>query len=542
MKKRFFITSILITALGIILFGILSTDVYYESSIEYAKDILVVYSNQFDESLYAKNDEGAKEFSLKLNKARVTIMDTEGNVLGDSDVVSLDNHITRIEVQEAILNGYGYDVRNSSSINTKLIYYCVSFDTYLLRIAIPTSSSWKIFANQIPTLILLLTIDIICCALISWLGVDYILKPVEDISKDAALGRNIQDTYPEFTTIVNTINTNNKTIQDKMNKIKENKRIETIVLDNMEHGMIILNENLEIILMNNAAHKILGVEKSLSQLKYFEEDEEIKEAINNKISGVFSRKMGEFDYDIRLTFTAGNLVFLITNVTEIKKAERTKSDFIANVTHEMNTPLTSIKGFAELISHNQLDSSKMEHAGNVILRQANRLSLLVKNIINYSSFENEDLALYDVNVSDICNTVLINLEAAIIEKGLILKKDIKPNIIVKSRNERIIEIVTNLITNAIKYNKENGYIDVKLYNEMGDIILEVKDNGQGIAPENHERIFDRFFTVDKSHNEHSSGFGLGLAIVKKICRVQNYKIELESELGVGTKFRIIMKM
>lgn len=542
MKKRFFITSILITALGIILFGILSTDVYYESSIEYAKDILVVYSNQFDESLYEKNDEGAKEFSLKLNKARVTIMDTEGNVLGDSDVVSLDNHITRTEVQEAILDGYGYDVRNSSSINTKLIYYCVSFDTYLLRIAIPTSSSWKIFANQIPTLILLLTIDIICCALISWLGVDYILKPVEDISKDAALGRNIQDTYPEFTTIVNTINTNNKTIQDKMNKIKENKRIETIVLDNMEHGMIILNENLEIILMNNAAHKILGVEKSLSQLKYFEEDEEIKEAINNKISGVFSRKMGEFDYDIRLTFTAGNLVFLITNVTEIKKAERTKSDFIANVTHEMNTPLTSIKGFAELISHNQLDSSKMEHAGNVILRQANRLSLLVKNIINYSSFENEDLALYDVNVSEICNTVLINLEAAIIEKGLILKKDIKPNIIVKSRNERIIEIVTNLITNAIKYNKENGYIDVKLYNEMGDIILEVKDNGQGIAPENHERIFDRFFTVDKSHNEHSSGFGLGLAIVKKICRVQNYKIELESELGVGTKFRIIMKM
>ncbi|MGM9971938.1 MAG: ATP-binding protein [Anaeroplasmataceae bacterium] len=542
MKKRFFLISISITTIAIILFGLISTDVYYESSIDYTKDILVVYMNQYDESIYSMDNDGAKEFSLKLDGARVTFMDKEGNVVGDSQVSdNLENHASRYEVQEAIKNGYGYDVRNSSSTYKKLIYYCVAFDNYLVRIAVPTSSLWAIFSNQIPTIIQFVIIDIICCALASWIVVDYILKPVEAISKNAALGKNVEATYPELVPIVNTINANNKTIQDKIDNIKENKRIESIVLDNMEHGIIILNENNDIVLMNNSASSILGVNKDINKLNYFENDDDIKNAILNKESGVFSRKIGIKDYDIRLTFTAGTEVFLITDVTEIKKAEKSKSDFIANVTHEMNTPLTSIKGFAELITHNQLDPDKINHAAEVILKQANRLSLLIKNIINYSSFESEDLPCYLVNVSEICNSVVTNLEGAIIEKGLVLNKNIEPNISINSRNERIIEIVTNLVTNAMKYNKPNGSIDVNLYKENDCAIFEVKDTGLGIAIENQQRIFDRFFTIDKSHNEHLSGFGLGLAIVKKICKIEGFTIDLKSELGVGTDFKIIMK-
>ena len=202
----------------------------------------------------------------------------------------------------------------------------------------------------------------------------------------------------------------------------------------------------------------------------------------------------------------------------------------------MNTPLTSIKGYAELIENKMLPPCKIEHATKVIISEADKLSQLIKSIINYSSFESTNLDLYDVNVKDIVNQTISKLTNNAEIEGVKIETNLN-DLIIKSRNEYIQEISTNLISNAIKYNKENGSI----YIEINSNSLIVKDSGIGIEKENINKIFDRFYTVDKSHNKNTSGFGLGLAIIKKICKNNNYKISVDSELGEGSKFTVKFK-
>ena len=302
-----------------------------------------------------------------------------------------------------------------------------------------------------------------------------------------------------------------------------------------------LYTNLFIKKWRNSDSKLMDIDKEANSIMYLKGDKEIRDAVAKNESSLFYRRIDDKDYAIRTTSSEGAKVILITDVTEIKRVERSKNDFIANVTHEMNTPLTSIKGFAELINSGSLNEEKAKHASEVIIRQTDRLSLLIKNIINYSSIETDDLPPYEVNVSDITLNILQNLEVTMKEKNITLFKDIENNIKVLSRAEIIQEIINNLVMNAIKYNKNPGSITVSLKKKDKSVILKVEDTGIGIAKENYDKIFDRFFTVDKSHNEYTSGFGLGLAIVKKICRQSSWPIKVDSTLNKGTSFTIEMK-
>ncbi len=545
MKKRFFLVELLITFIGIIIFAIAATDVYYKNSINRQENTLEVYMNQFD-TTYSIDSDGANLFSEKLNGCRITFINLDGVVLADSDVddvSTLKNHLDRKEVSDAILKGSGKDVRESSSIGKDLIYYCCKVDssngTILCRIAIPTSSTFKIFSESIPTLVVILSFDILLCAIVAFILVDHILRPVEEIAHDASIGKEVQTKYEELLPLCDILNSRNIEIKEKINTIKENKKISNIVLDNMEHGIVIINKHNKIVLINNAAKNLLKVYAKIDEVIYFSQDSEFKDAILNKKNIIIYKKIDDKNYAFRFSFVEEQTVCLITNITDIINAQSSKNDFIQNVTHEMNTPLTSIKGFAELLSSNVLDQEKVNHASNVILEQANRLTSLIKSIINYSSYESNDLPSYEVNLSNIINSTISSLEPTCAEKGIKITKNIVPNDIILSRNERVQEVVSNLIMNAIKYNKENGNIDIKLYNDGVFKIFEVKDSGIGIKEEDLTKVFDRFYTVDKSHNKNTSGFGLGLAVVKKICNQAGWKIELESNYGEGSIFRII---
>ena len=545
MKKRFFLIELLITFIGIIIFAIASTDVYYKNSIAHKEDTLEVYMNQFDTS-YTIDYSGASLFSEKLEGCRITFINLEGVVIADSDVLdvsTLKNHLDRKEVSDALLKGSGTDVRESSSIGKDLIYYCAKVDSQagviLCRIAIPTSSIFKIFSQSIPTLIIILSFDILLCAIVAFLLVDHILRPVEEIAHDASIGKEVNTKYDELNPLCDILNSRNIEIKEKINVIKENKKISNLVLDNMEHGIVIINKYNKIVLINNAAKNLLKVYAKIDEVIYFMQDTEFKNAILNKKNSIIYKKIDDLNYAFRFSFVEEQTVCLITNVTDIINAQNSKNDFIANVTHEMNTPLTSIRGFAELLVSNVLDEDKINHAANVILEQANRLTLLIKSIINYSSYESNDLPSYDVNLSNVINTTISSLEPLFEEHNIKVTKDVVKDDIISSRNERVQEVVSNLIMNAIKYNKDGGSIDIRLHNEGVFKIFEVKDSGIGIKEEDLEKVFDRFYTVDKSHNKHTSGFGLGLAVVKKICQQAGWKIEVSSTYGEGSTFKII---
>lgn len=542
MKKRFFLVSLTITFLGIIIYALISTNVYYNNAISQTKDTLVVYMNQYDESLKFDNT-GAKSLSDKLSGARVTFLQIydidKVIVVGDSQKEDItQNHSDRVEVIDAINLGYGYSVRNSDSIGKKLIYYALkTTDEHIVRISIPTSSSFKLFYESIPTILIFLFIDLIVCAFISLFAVDLILKPVERMTKDSALFKKVTATYPELEPIADIINRRNKEIKEKIENIKENKKIENMILNNMEHGMAILSKNFRVILSNSVAKSILDIRDN--DTIYL--DDELKEAMQKGENSIIYRNIDTRDYAFRISVASDAYVILMTDVTKIKNAERSKNDFIANVTHEMNTPLTSIKGFAELIKLQMLDEKTLNHACDVIIKQSNRLSNLIKNIINYSSYEDENIEIFNINISSIIKNTAESLEGGLKNLNLTVNYDIDDDIYIHSREERIVEITTNLVSNAIKYNKQNGSIFVSLKEYDENIIFEVKDTGLGIKEEEIDKIFDRFYTIDKSHNEATSGFGLGLAVVKKICENQKWKIEVESSYGEGSSFRVIMK-
>lgn len=217
----------------------------------------------------------------------------------------------------------------------------------------------------------------------------------------------------------------------------------------------------------------------------------------------------------------------------VRSAQKSKDEFISNVTHEMNTPLTSIHGFAELIASGNVPASKVNAAGKIIVTQSERLSAMIKQILNYSAIDDDMLTPYDVDISKLTQEVLNNFEPMLKNKNLTLVRDIQEGVTVKSRHERITEILDNLVSNAIKYNKPNGKITVT----VRDNLLIVDDTGIGISQEELKHIFSRFYTVDKSHGENM-GFGLGLPIVKKLCDKSGWKLYVDSTLGEGTTFRI----
>ncbi len=221
------------------------------------------------------------------------------------------------------------------------------------------------------------------------------------------------------------------------------------------------------------------------------------------------------------------------------QAKKSKDEMIANITHEMNTPLTSIKGFAELLAGDGLSEEQRLRAVNIIRAQSERLSNLISETLHYSEIDSDELPSYDVDFTKLVQDALSTFEPNMREKNLTLHADIAEGIKVFSRYERLLVILNNLVGNAIRYNKEGGEISVFLGKEDGFAKLSVSDTGVGIAEENLDKIFSRFFTVDKSHNGQGGGFGLGLAVVRKLCRKAGWTISVKSKLGEGTTFTVV---
>lgn len=545
MRRRILLVSLLVSVVGLVLLSVLFTELYYSGAISQAEGQLKIYMNVFEDEYdpAAEANAEAERLSELFGGARITLFSPDGSVLADTQSDTSENHAAREEFTEALESGEGFAVRASSTLGTNMIYYCRAFPAegdvqYLARIAVPVSSEVAVFTDAIPTLIWFILVDVLVCLLIAWLATSFILRPVERLTKAAATsgGKEVQTEYSELAPIAKMMNDMNAEINDKMAKMKEDQRLEKLILGSMEHGIVIFRSAEDVILINKTAARLLDYEQN-EPVRAFTEDREIADILAAREPASVYRKLEGRDYNLRFTFKEQSSVLLITDVTESMAAARSKNDFIANVTHEMNTPLTSIRGFAELIAEGGIPPERIQGVAKTIIKQSDRLSNLIRSIINFSAIDSDELPDYEVDLTELVRETISSFEPKLSQKNISLKLDIANGVRVMSRRERLLEIFNNLVSNAIRYNKEGGTLTVTLAGGEHPA-LSVADTGVGIAEEDKDRIFDRFYTVDKSHNGGGGGFGLGLAIVKKLCKRAGWKLSVESELGVGTEFKI----
>ena len=545
MRRRILLVSLLVSVVGLVLLSVLFTELYYSGAISQAEGQLKIYMNVFEDEYdpAAEANAEAERLSELFGGARITLFSPDGSVLADTQSDTSENHAAREEFTEALESGEGFAVRSSSTLGTNMIYYCRAFPAegnvqYLARIAVPVSSEVAVFTDAIPTLIWFILVDVLVCLLIAWLATSFILRPVERLTKAAATsgGKEVQTEYSELAPIAKMMNDMNADINDKMAKMKEDQRLEKLILGSMEHGIVIFRSADDVILINKTAARLLDYEQN-EPVRAFTEDREIADILAAREPASVYRKLEGRDYNLRFTFKEQSSVLLITDVTESMAAARSKNDFIANVTHEMNTPLTSIRGFAELIAEGGIPPERIQGVAKTIIKQSDRLSNLIRSIINFSAIDSDELPDYEVDLTELVRETISSFEPKLSQKNISLKLDIANGVRVMSRRERLLEIFNNLVSNAIRYNKEGGTLTVTLTGGEHPA-LSVADTGVGIAEEDKDRIFDRFYTVDKSHNGGGGGFGLGLAIVKKLCKRAGWKLSVESELGVGTEFKI----
>ena len=539
------LVSLLVSVVGLVLLSVLFTELYYSGAISQAEGQLKIYMNVFEDEYdpAAEANAEAERLSELFGGARITLFSPDGSVLADTQSDTSENHAAREEFTEALESGEGFAVRASSTLGTNMIYYCRTFPAegnvqYLARIAVPVSSEVAVFTDAIPTLIWFILVDVLVCLLIAWLATSFILRPVERLTKAAATsgGKEVQTEYSELAPIAKMMNDMNADINDKMAKMKEDQRLEKLILGSMEHGIVIFRSAEDVILINKTAARLLDYEQN-EPVRAFTEDREIADILAAREPASVYRKLEGRDYNLRFTFKEQSSVLLITDVTESMAAARSKNDFIANVTHEMNTPLTSIRGFAELIAEGGIPPERIPGVAKTIIKQSDRLSNLIRSIINFSAIDSDELPDYEVDLTELVRETISSFEPKLSQKNISLKLDIANGVKVMSRRERLLEIFNNLVSNAIRYNKEGGTLTVTLAGGEHPA-LSVADTGVGIAEEDKDRIFDRFYTVDKSHNGGGGGFGLGLAIVKKLCKRAGWKLSVESELGAGTEFKI----
>ena len=545
MRRRILLVSLLVSVVGLVLLSVLFTELYYSGAISQAEGQLKIYMNVFEDEYdpAAEANAEAERLSELFGGARITLFSPDGAVLADTQSDTSENHAAREEFTEALESGEGFAVRSSSTLGTNMIYYCRAFPAegdvqYLARIAVPVSSEVAVFTDAIPTLIWFILVDVLVCLLIAWLATSFILRPVERLTKAAATsgGKEVQTEYSELAPIAKMMNDMNADINDKMAKMKEDQRLEKLILGSMEHGIVIFRSAEDVILINKTAARLLDYEQN-EPVRAFTEDREIADILAAREPSSVYRKLEGRDYNLRFTFKEQSSVLLITDVTESMAAARSKNDFIANVTHEMNTPLTSIRGFAELIAEGGIPPERIPGVAKTIIKQSDRLSNLIRSIINFSAIDSDELPDYEVDLTELVRETISSFEPKLSQKNISLKLDIANGVRVMSRRERLLEIFNNLVSNAIRYNKEGGTLTVTLTGGEHPA-LAVADTGVGIAEGDKDRIFGRLYTVDKSHNGGGGGFGLGLAIVKKLCKRAGWKLSVESELGVGTEFKI----
>lgn len=491
-------------------------------------------------------NEGIDYFhDLKVKNYRISWIDTEGNVIFDSasDTAEMENHLEREEVREALSSGYGESKRYSATLMERSFYSAQKLDDgTVLRLSISQNSILTLLLGMTQPICIIFVIALILSIVLAIQVSKKIVKPLNEIDLDNPLSN---EGYDELSPFLRRIDSQQRQLRGQKAELLQKENELNTIIGSMNEGMILLNQKGKIISINPAARKLLDAgtdcigSDMLSLCRNLELQEILTKALHGERGENIIRLHGE-SYQIDADpITSENIVkgaaLFFFNVTEKEKAEQIRREFTANVSHELKTPLHSISGYAELLKNDMVKENDKIPFAVKIYDEAGRMIRLVEDIISLSHLDEgaDDMQRENIDLYTLAEKAVQSLEPQADTVCVALELSGVPAPL-NGIPQLLYSVIYNLCDNAIKYNHENGKVMVNIQNENGMVVLSVEDTGIGIAPEHQERIFERFYRVDKSHSKAVGGTGLGLSIVKHAAKIHNAKVDVKSHVGKGT--------
>lgn len=480
---------------------------------------------------------------------RLTLIDVDGDVVYDNhaSTSSMENHLGREEVEEAIERGFGKSERYSETLGMKTLYYAVALDNgYILRIADYQNTVISLVFKMIQPMLIILIFALCLAWYIAKKLANQITQPINELDLDDP---NASISYRELDPLLTRIHRLTDNLKDQIDEAVKQQDEFKMITDHMTEGFVVIGKDLSILSYNDSICRHLDINKDIiGKVVYVLSHDKafirfIDRSMNGNHEDWIQEKDGHYYQWISNPVMTGNevggLVIVMMDVTEKAKRDHFRSEFTANISHELKTPLTSISGFAEIIQNGIAREEDVQSFAGDIYKESQRLIHLVNDIIRISQLDDHSLVYQKekVSVKQEIKTIIESLKHAAKKKNVSIYRsgeDFELNTVPSIFQE----IVYNLIDNAIKYNKEGGEVNVEFSKDEESFMLVVRDTGIGIPMQDQERIFERFYRVDKSRSSQNGGTGLGLSIVKHGVTTLNGNIELKSVLHEGTEITI----
>ncbi len=511
------------------------------------------------------------------SKNRVTFIQNDGVVLGESetDYLSMENHKYRTEFKEALEGRTGIDIRSSKTLGLDFLYVALKMDgsNAVVRISVPLDQLQDINRGIWSYTLLGMLAGLILATLLALKFTQSITTPLNQlisVSNDIANGNYKRQvsikSKDELGQLALTFNEMAGKLDSTIADLKDKNLKFDSIMNSMTNGFVAVDKSFRIILINRIACELLGIRNENGIMDEMDLiGKNIMEVIRNNhvyrllkqviedgtpsVSEISIRVPEERIFRIYSApiksstvepVNSGGILSII-DITNIKKLEQIRTEFVSNVTHELKTPLTSIRGFVETLRGGALEDPEV--AGkflDIIDIEAERLTMLINDILQLSEIESgqKDNNIRSHSLADIIEETVSILQGTADKKNITINVEVEPQIKMTANRDRIKQMLINLIDNAIKYNSEGGTVTVRAENTGGRIVIKVKDTGIGIAKEHQSRIFERFYRVDKGRSRSMGGTGLGLSIVKHIVNLYNGDISVDSDSGKGTEFTI----
>lgn len=549
MRKKIFNNMCLLALVTILLSSLLITFVYYGNSDARMK------AEVREEARYIR---GAVELSgkdyletVKNTPNRITLIDTDGTVLFDNqaDPAAMENHSDRQEVKQAVTAGAGEATRMSGTLSEKKFYYAIKLENgQILRIASETASVFAAVLSMLPWIIGIAVLVAVITVLFSNFLTKKIVTPINRLDLNHPADNVV---YDELSPLLSKINRQNEVIDQQIRSLREKQEEFTSITENMSEGFLVLDKNTDILSYNTSALRLLGADaapaESHESALALNRSAGFRSAVDAALSGSRSEQLVRqggrccqvMANPVLREGEVEGAVVVILDITEREERDNLRREFTANVSHELKTPLTSISGFAEIIQNGIVKPEDIPRfAGNIYV-ESQRLISLVDDILNLSRLDEADVQLEreDFDLAALARDVAGRLKDSAKKNGVVITV-IGDKTMINGVKSIVDEMLYNLLDNAVKYNKKNGRVTVIIENDQNGPTLAVTDTGIGIPQSDVDRVFERFYRVDKSHSKEVGGTGLGLSIVKHGAAFHNAKVSLESTEGKGTTVRL----
>ena len=480
---------------------------------------------------------------------RITWVAQDGTVLYDNeaDAAAMENHADREEIQEALFGIQGTARRESATLSQLTIYVAHRLDDgSVIRLAGSQSTVVHLLMAMAPPIVLILIVTLIFAAALSSRLTKRLVRPILELDLERPEDSEV---YDELSPLLTRIRRQNDTIRAQMDQLRQQKQEFTALTENMSEGFLLLDAKGRVLSYNTGVLRLLGAAAPAEEASVLTLDRSdvfqqlVEQVLDGRRSQVRMERAGRIlqllgDPVLRDGETAGAVLVLL-DVTEREQAEQMRREFTANVSHELKTPLTSISGMAEIMKDGLVKQEDVRGFAADIYQESQRLIRLVEDILHLSRLDEGGggLERQEIDLLNLARTVEDRLQSTAKQHQVELELT-GDHAAIQGLPSVVEEMVYNLCDNAIKYNRPGGKASVQVEDGADAVTVTVSDTGIGIPPEDRERVFERFYRVDKSHSKAIGGTGLGLSIVKHGAALHNAQVELDSAPGKGTTVRL----